>query len=369
MYRKNGAPCVHGPSRSRTTFQAVSAGMLGALLLAVLALGCSPAAQTPPPASSGAPDKAAVQKGKYTIRFGVNAAENTAKGDATKAFAKLVEEKTNGEARVEVLWAAAAGNDRQATEAVKNRGIEMCNSSVSNFAGIVKQWTVWDMPFLINDRAGMYKVMESPLIQEKLLQPSIKEHGIRVMFYIHESFRHLFTTKKKVVTPDDMKGMKLRTTASPLESAYVKAFGGIPTVVDWGETYLALKQGMADGYNVPNSAPVQYAMKDALKYGLQYTVVPGLVVNVINESYYQSLPAHIQKGLDEAAKAVQPICRKIDEETDQAYVKEMRDSGIEITDPTAAQREQWVKLVEPVYTEYQSQLPPGWIEGVRAIQK
>ncbi|MFN8164496.1 MAG: TRAP transporter substrate-binding protein [Solirubrobacterales bacterium] len=342
---------------------------------ALLLSACAPAAA--PPASGGQPAGGQPAAGQsaakpaaaaMNFRWAVNNGQNTGKGRQEQELADAIKKKTDGKVNVEIFWEGALGAERTAIEGVGNKSVEMGVASSSNFSSIVKAWTALDLPFmLVGGYEGLTKLLPSPAMKD--LEEASEKAGFKIVGYCFDGFRHLFTTKKEVKTPADLKGVKLRTTPSPIEAAYVSAFGGNPTVVDWGETYLALKQGTVDGYFVAYSSVVQFKMNDAIKYANELSVVPIISPVAMNLEYFNSLPADVQKAILDAGKETAPLNLKRDQTDNEAFKKTLLDEGVKVTIPTKDDVKPWKDLSPQVYDKFQDVASKEWIAKVDASQK
>ncbi len=341
--------------------------------LVLMAVGCSssPApAPTQPAAKSGATAQPAAKSAAPVVwKWATNTSENSAKGDMQKTWKKVIEEKTKGQVQVEIYWEGALGAEQKAHEAVLQKAVQMGLASNSNTAAIVPRWSALDMPFLITGGYdGLRKFMAgSPGLKE--LEADTEKKGLKVVAYLQEGFRHLFTTKKQVKVPADAKGLKLRTTPSALEAGYVAAFGSNPSVVDWGEIYLALKQGTVDGYNVAYSSVNNFKHTDALKYCLEYSIVPIVSVITMNLEHYNSLTPELRQAMVDAYTEGNKQVMEMSQRDDEVHKAALEKGGVTFYTPTAAELKQWQDLVGPVYEKNLNVAPVDWVDKVRTSLK
>ena len=324
------------------------------LVLALVALSAAGLAGAPVPVAEAAEP--------IVIRLSVDNPDGLPRSDMEKRFATLVTEKTKGRAVVKIFWSGALGGvQRAAIEVVQNRGAEMAIISSSNFAAVQPAWMILDLPFLTKGREGYYKLLDGPVFAE-LKQGTEKQAKLKYIFAVYDGYRILLTTKKQVKSPADLKGMKLRTTNSPIEVAYVRAFGANPSPIDWGETYLALKQGLADGYFLGYTTVLNFKHDDAVKYGLNIPVVPIYVPAFMNVDFFNGLPADIQKAVLEAGRETDLANRKQDEADLVTAKQKLSRQGLVDYTPTPSEMQGWVKLAQPVYEEFKGKLPAGVIQ-------
>ncbi len=335
--------------------------------LVMIAVGCSSSPATAQPAAAAQP--AAKSGAPVVWKWATGTSENSVKGDMQKTWKKVIEEKTKGQVQVEIYWEGALGAEQKANEAVLQKAVQMGVASTSNAAAIVPRWSAIDMPFLISDGyTGLRKFMDaSPGLKE--LEAESEQKGLKVMGYITQGFRHLFTTKKQVKVPADAKGLKIRSTPSPIEAAYISAIGSNPSVVDWSEIYLALKQGTVDGYNVAYASVNDYKHTDALKYVCEYSIVPILNVVTMNLEHYKSLSPELKKAIDEAYRDGTMQVLDIDVKSDGVHKATLEQAGITVYKPADAEMKQFNDIVQPVYEKNVNIAPKDWVDKVRTSLK
>ncbi len=330
--------------------------------LLIACLGVTPMTAVPFGTALAAGDNPVV------VRMTVDNPPGTPRATAEENFANLVEKMSNGRMKVQIFWSGALGGVQNAAlDTVRAGGAEIAADSTSNFSAINRTWSLFDMPFLFDGPSALYKYMDSADFAT-LREDTAQKQGVRYVYTWYDNWRQLVTTKRAVHTPDQMSGIKLRTTGSPIETAYDVAFGAKPTSVDWGETYLALKNGLVDGYFIGYTTITNFKQDDAVKYGTTLNVVPIVVGMFMSESFYQKLPADLRKVIDDAGRQAELADRKVDEENDKVSRKKLENEGFVIYDPNPTIKAEWVKKAEPVYTQFGSSFPPGLITKIRSIR-
>jgi TRAP-type C4-dicarboxylate transport system substrate-binding protein len=311
----------------------------------------------PAPAPAQAPGEATV------LRFAMNNGENTDRALHEKELGNLIEKYTNGKYKVQYFWEGALGSERTSMEAVHSKAVELGIASSSNAAGLIPEFGALDLPFLVpGGWDGLPKLMESQPVKD--LSKAAEARGYKLVGWVPEGFRQLMMTSVLVKTPSELKGRKLRSTSSPIEADYDSAFGALPTVIDWSETYLALKQGTVDGYVVANSSVVQYKMIDAIKFATKLDVVPIMAPEFMNLEYFNSLPADVQEAILKAGRDAYAARTPGSIQADKDFRKAMEDAGIKYYEPTASEMEQWRAAAKPVYAKYPQF--SAWLTAVKS---
>ena len=269
-------------------------------------------------------------------------------------LAELVKEKTNGEVVVRVFY-QSLGIEQQLVQAAQTGGVDIGMISNGNASRFTDAYLVLDLPFLFKRYDDLLDFMNAPL-GKKMVGVFEKSTGLRHLYMIgFGSGRDIQTTKKKLRTPDDIKGLKIRTISTPVELVTFRAWGANPTPVDWGQTYTALQQGVVEGMQ-SNIAPVWAAkFHEVVKYNirLNYTASFGQVF--ISPKKFDSLSKKHQDAVLAAAQEAEAWIRKYSSEKLNDYLKDLEGFKMEIYYPTPAEYAQWTAVREKVWQEVAEQ--------------
>src|SRR6059058_3417337 len=255
-----------------------------AAAIAALALGLAGAASADP----------------IIIKFSHVVATDTPKGKASEKFKELAEKYTGGKVKVEVYPNSQLYKDKEELEALQLGAVQMLAPSNSKFGPIgVKEFEVFDLPYILPDLTTLRKVTDGPL-GARLLK-LLDSKGMTGLAYWDNGFKEM-TANKKLIAPADYKGMKFRIQSSKVLEAQFRALGSIPQVMGFGEVYQALQTGVVDGQENTWSNIYTQKMHEVQKFA---TVTNhgyiGYVV-VVNKKFWDGLPADIRTELDKAMK-------------------------------------------------------------------
>ena len=234
------------------------------------------------------------------IKFSHVVAPNTPKGLAAEKFKELAEKYTGGKVKVEVYPNSQLYKDKEELEALQLGAVQMLAPSNSKFGPIgVKEFEVFDLPYILPDLKTLRKVTDGPL-GAKLLK-LLDAKGMTGLAYWDNGFKQM-SANKKLVAPADYKGLKFRIQSSKVLEAQFRALGAIPQVMAFSEVYQALQTGVVDGQENTWSNIYTQKMHEVQKY---ITVTNhgyiGYVV-VVNKKFWDGLPADIRAQLDKAMK-------------------------------------------------------------------
>jgi C4-dicarboxylate-binding protein DctP len=315
------------------------------LLLMMLVTGCGKAAE-----SGGSTESGKKEKDEYVIKFAHVVSASTAKGKAAEKFKELLEERTNGQIKVEVFPDSQLGADREITEQMQSGTVQMNAPFTGVLPSFVKQFEVFDLPFLFKDRDAAYDAVNGELAQ--ILNKHLEKQGLRTLGYWDGGFKHLTNSKHEIKKPDDLDGLKMRVSQSPLLISQFQAMGAGGVSVDFAELYTALQTKTVDGQENPLSNIVSkkfYEVQDYMTLSAHgYMAYPLL----ISEKFYQSLPDDLKKAVDEVAAETNEWQWEQSAADEEGYMKTLKDSGIKITELSDADKKAFIKATEKVYDEF-----------------
>lgn len=246
-------------------------------------------------------------------------------------FGEQLAEKSGGTLRVDVYSGGQLGSERECLELLQIGGLGMTKVSSSVIEGFVPEYRVFGLPFLFRDEAHRWTVLNGPIGKEILL--SSESVFLRGLCYYDAGTRSFYTTKKPVRGPDDLVGMKIRVQESPMAIAMVRALGGSPTPISWGELYTALQQGVVDGAeNNPPSFHLSrhYEISKYLSLD-EHTAVPDVFIMSLH--LWNKLNAQQQQWVQEAADASEVYQRTLWGEATAEALAEVEKAGVEIIKP------------------------------------
>src|SRR5512144_2684042 len=175
-----------------------------------------------------------------TLKMNISLAQNSHYGVAIDTFAREVEKRTGGRYKIQNFYAGALGAERESVEGVQLGTLDLTLTSTGPIPNFVPEVAILDIPFLFRDYAHARAVLDGPIGQEMLQKFPPK--GIVALAWAENGFRHMTYSKRPVVVPADLKGLKMRTMENPIHIQAYKAFGIIPTPMAFTEVYTALQQ-------------------------------------------------------------------------------------------------------------------------------
>lgn len=293
------------------------------------------------PASAQAP---------IVLKFSHVVAPDTPKGKGAEKFKELGEKYTSGKVKIEVYHNSALYKDKEELEALQLGAVQMLAPSNSKFGPIgVKEFEVFDLPFILPDKKAVRRVTDGKL--GKRLLTLLEPKGMVGLAYWDNGFK-MMSANKPLREPEDFKGLKFRIQSSKVLELQMRALGALPQILAFSEVYQALQTGVVDGQeNTPSNMYTQ-KMHEVQKYTTtsQHGYI-GYVV-VVNKLFWDGLPADVRTQLEKAMAEATQYSNEISEKENADALEEMKKSGkTEFITLTDAQKGNWKKALQPVYED------------------
>jgi C4-dicarboxylate-binding protein DctP len=297
------------------------------------------------------------------IKFSHVVAVDTPKGHAAEFFKKRAEELTQGKVKVEVYPNSTLYKDKEEMEALQIGAVQMLAPSLAKFGPLgVKEFEVFDLPYIFDNYEELHKVTQGPL--GRSLLDKLEPKGIRGLTYWDNGFKS-FSANKPLKNPEDFKGLKMRIQSSKVLDAQMRTVGALPQVMAFSEVYQALQTGVVDGTENPISNLYTQKMHEVQKH-LSLTQHGYLGYAVItNKKFWDGLPADIRGQLDQAMKEATAHANKIALEDNNAALGEVKKSGkTQVYQPSAAERLALKKVLVKTHGEMESRIGKELIQSV-----
>ena len=285
-------------------------------------------------------------------------------------FAKRVEKYSNGTIKPEVHHSGELGGDDQLLQSLKLGTVDMASAATGNMGSMTKSLLWADLPYIFTSREGVEKVFNDPDISAKLAADIERDVGTKVLGYVQVGgYRMLENRRRALKTPADVKGIKFRTTASPLDVALIQAWGGLPSQVAWAETFTAVQQGVVDGLNLQPVWTSLNGFGQVIKYATRNQAVMTLHCIQMSKKAWDRLTPDQQQAVRKAIGEAITVANKADAEDESKYVEKLKTAGVAIYDPTSAELSEWRKTAMVVWDKHAGTMDPAVLKRAEAIQK
>lgn len=286
------------------------------------------------PADKPTGEEAPASTDVYSIKLGHSDTTENLLHVTLLNFKKYVEEKSEGRITVDVYAAEQLGSNAEMAEMVQMGSLDammMPQGQESNYA---PKLNIIGMPFLFPDYDAVYKVLDSEIGQE--LVDGLADHNMIQLAYWENGLRQTTNSVRPINTPEDLKGLKIRTPEDKVTMAIYQALGASPAPLAFSELYLALQQKAFDGQENPISNIYANNFQDVQKYLAITNHKYECKCMIFSLTTWNKLPADLQELLLEASKIYGNEHRKAIVDSADSMLAELEEAGMEITHPDTA---------------------------------
>lgn len=292
-----------------------------------------------------------------TIRFGHLNNTDHPTSTGVKKFAELVAARSGGKIMVQEYPSSQLGNELQQQAALQGGVQEMLVASTTSLAGVVKEFGVFDFPFLFGNVRQADAMVDGPL--GKLLGGKLAEKGVVVLGFFDLGFRNVTNGKRPVTKPEDLDGLKLRVIPNPVFLETFKTFKANPIPMPFAELYGALENKTVDGQENPFSVILSSKFYEVNKYVSATNHVYATNPVQISKRFWDKLSPAEQKLLQDAAIEAQNYQRVVSREAAAKAVGELKAKGMLYNEIAPAELERMRAAVRPVYDKFAAAYDPA----------
>lgn len=333
--------------------------ILACVLLAATLVGCS-AGKTAATSTPAATDSTET----YTLKLAHDANTTSAYQLSALELKRVIEEKSEGRIVVEVYPAQQLGSAQEMIEGMQMGTIEATLLPTAKFGGFNQTMNILDMPFLFPDEDTLYDIMNGEL--GEMVMSGLPEIGIRGCAFYGNGFKAITNNSHPITTPEDLKGLKIRTMEAPLIMSTYSAWGANPVPVDFSELYSSLQQKVVDGQENPFLTISDMRFYEVQKYMTISNHAYLSYVLTFSDSWLNSLPDDLEQLVLDCGKQCVEYHREQMASLNQGYYDNIAASGIEIYTLTEEQRTAFKEASASVYEEYRDKIGADTLDAVVA---
>ena len=187
------------------------------------------------------------------------------------------------------------------------------------------------------------------------MAPAAEKEGYRIVAVWENGERHITNSKRPIVKPDDLMGLRLRVPQGQWRVKMFQAYGANPAPLPFNEVYVALQTGVMDGQENPFAQIYPARFHEVQKY-------LSLTCHVYTPAYltagksWDRLPADVQKTLAEVAHDMEPVVLKLAADLDADLLEKLRRAGMQVNE---VDRDAFMEASGAIYREFAAAVPEG----------
>lgn len=265
---------------------------------------------------------------------------------AMEAMAERVEELSDGKLKIDIYPGGILGSERESLELLQLGSLDITKVSAAALEGFVEEYKVFGLPYLFESKEHAFKVLDGPIGQE-ILNKGDNYWLSGLCFY--DAGARSFYASVPIRKPEDLNGLKIRVMQSITSFAMVRAMGGSPTPISWGELYTALQGKVVDGAeNNPPSFYLSHHYEVCNYYTLdEHTRIPDVLI--ISTHVLKKLSEQEKEWLYQAVKESVQVQRKEWDKSEREALEAVQKEGVEIIRPD---KQPFIDAVQSTYDMY-----------------
>lgn len=264
-------------------------------------------------------------------------------------FKEVAESESNGQIEVQIYNSGTLTTSEDIEYEMLQTGVL---DIVTNAAFVVASnaqipaYNIFDVPFLFSNEDEMYTLVDGKY--GDILKNSLEENSNA--YYLGAfsigSFA-IANDNHKVRKPSDLKGLKIRSTTTPLQSGTIAAMGANPTPISYGEIFTSLQQGTIDG--VQTTTPLIYGDKfyEVANHLTLTRHFPLPHIMMMNKKFYDGLTDEMKAVVNKAAEEQIKYARELAVEAEKKAIIGMQEDGVEVVELTPKELEAFKEAVQP----------------------
>ena len=296
-----------------------------------------------------------------TLQLGTTVNEQDSFQVAAEKFAELVEERTNGEYKIEIYPNGTLGGESDMLDSMSMGMLDMGIITAGPFVNFSKMMGVLDMPFLFANNEEAYTILDGEIGKELL--DTLEDAGLKGLAYAERGFRNITNSVRPVTCAADVAGLKLRVMENEVYTATFKALDVNAVPMAWAEALTAMQQKTIEGEENPINVIYSYGLWD---YSQNYVTLDrhsySTAIITMSLEVFDGLDEETQQIFIDAAQEAAEYERAwvADQEADQ--LQAIKDHGVEVVeDPDI---DSFREAVQSVYDAY-----PQYAEYITRIQE
>ncbi|HSO08263.1 MAG TPA: TRAP transporter substrate-binding protein [Pelomicrobium sp.] len=268
-------------------------------------------------------------------------------------FANRANAKLGDKYKVVVYGSSQLGSDKELLQKLKLGTVDFALPSTV-MSSEVDSFGLFEMPYLVKNRDHMKKI-EKEVVWPKLA-PAAEKKGLKMIAVWENGYRHITNSKRPIVKPDDLKGLKLRTPKGKWRVKMFEAYGASPSPMAFSEVFTALQTGVMDGQENPFTQIWSAKFQEVQKYlslsGHVYT--PAYVM--VGSKKWASLPADVRKVLEDTARETQAYVYETATKAETDLLDKLKAAGMQVNE---VDKDAFIAASKGVYAEFGKEVADG----------
>jgi tripartite ATP-independent transporter DctP family solute receptor len=269
-------------------------------------------------------------------------------------FTELAAAKSQGKLKVRGYPDGQLGAEVQSISSAKGGVLEMAVVSTAAAATTVKDFALFDLPYLFNDWKEADALLDGPIGRWAL--DKLADTGVVGLCYWENGFRHVTNSRRPVAKLEDFKGLKIRTIQNPVFIDVFNTLGSNATPMAFTEVYNALESKAIDGQETPYSSIYTSKFFEVQKFVSETRHIYGAAVVLVSRKLWDTMNADEKKVMQDSCNESRDYERRVNREQDPKLLAELKSKGMQFNEVPPAERSRIREALKPVYDKYAKEL-------------
>lgn len=301
---------------------------------------------------------------EHTIKFATQNPKGHPIVTGMEKFAEIVTAKSGGKIKVNLFPGGVLGGDAPNVSALQGGTIEMVSMNSGILASQVKEFAIFDFPFLFANSKEADAVVDGPF--GKKMHDKLQEKGIVGLTYWELGFRNMTNGKRAINKVEDFAGLKIRVIPNPINLDWVKALDANPTPMAFPEVYGALESKALDGQENPFSVIQVNKLNEVQKYLTVTNHVYNPQSVIISKKFWDTLTNDEKKLLGDAAVEAGKTQRQAAREAAGSALEALKKAGMQVNELPPAEMTKLRDKMKPVITKYSASVGESTVNELMA---
>ena len=301
---------------------------------------------------------------QFTINAGIGLNDKSAQFQSLQYFKEVVEKNSDGKIEVVLFHSSQLGDDRNMMEALKMGTQEMTCPSTAPMTAFINAFKIYDLPFIFANEEVADYILDGP-VGKKLLD-MLPDQGLVGLAYWENGFRMLTNSSRPVHSPEDLKGLKIRTMENPIHLAAFRTMGSNPTPMAFGELFSAMQQKVVDGQENPWGTIFLQNFFEVQKYATDTGHVYSPFVLLISKKFWDKLPDDLKAVVQDAADQSKVHNRALNRKMNAEYLEKLKEK-MDVVILTPEQKAAFQKACQPIYEQFGKDIGEDLIKEVQEL--
>ena len=299
-----------------------------------------------------------------TIRWGHLQNKDHPVSAGANKFGQVVEKNSGGKLKFREFPSSSLGSESQQQSALQGGTQEMMSASTTTLAGIVKEFGVFDFPFLFADEREADAMLDGPI--GKRLLDRLPEHGLVGLAYWENGFRNVTNSKRPITKYEDLAGLKIRVMQNPVYLETFKAVDANPVPMAFGELFTALETKTVDAQENPYSIILGNKFNEVQKYLTITRHTYNAFIVLMSKKFWDSLSPADKKIVQDAAIEARTYERQVARAAASKDLEALKAKGMQVNELSPAELGRMRALLKPVSDKFAASYDPAFMRDFNA---